>query len=70
MQAITQSRGRRLLCLLRRTWTEMDYAQRRVFELQTGVSATPTRSVTDRRLDELEALYALAAARRRRPDAG
>ena len=45
---------------LRSAWTEMDYAQRRLFEIRTGVQATSPkarqRPVTS--TEELEALYA------------
>jgi hypothetical protein len=43
---------------------ELDYAQRRVFELRTGVSSLPTPRHAPRRvsLEELEALYELDEA--------
>lgn len=44
---------------VRRVWSELDYAQRRLFEIQTGVTA-PTRRMT---VDDLEALYAESARR-------
>jgi hypothetical protein len=49
---------------VRRSWTEIEYAQRRMFELRTGIVLPATRRGTH--VEELEALYALEA---REPDA-
>lgn len=52
----------RLARRVRRTWGEMDYAQRRLFEIQTGLRVTgprPTRGA--RAIAELERLYELTA---------
>ena len=54
----------RIIAWLRDTWAEVDYAQRRMIELNM---ATPPLRMPPRRssIDELEALYAL---RSRQPD--
>ncbi len=51
----TLSRASRIVRRFRRTWAEMDYAQRRMIEIRTGVpqAGGPSR-VT---VDELERLY-------------
>lgn len=38
MNATTTSRARRIASRISATWTEMDYAQRRMLELQTGIT--------------------------------
>ena len=44
----------------REIWAELDYAQRRLFEMRTGVDAgTRRRTLT---IDELEAMYAVEEA--------
>jgi hypothetical protein len=52
------SRARRIIGWLRETWDEMDYAQRRMIELRTGVPSLRVPPVYGE-LDELEAMYAL-----------
>jgi hypothetical protein len=48
----------RIIAWLRDTWAELDYAQRRMFELNLAIPAL--RPPPDRAdVDELEALYAL-----------
>lgn len=44
---------------IRRLWNELDYSQRRLFELQTGIAATgPTsRRRNDHQIELLEDLY-------------
>jgi hypothetical protein len=55
----TTSRTKRAVVGLKRLWSEMDYAQRRAFEVRTGVSAGADRRVRiSRSIDELERLYA------------
>jgi hypothetical protein len=54
-------RFRRTIKRLRRTWSELDYAQRRLMEIRTGLELSSGR---DRRqlattVAELEQLYAL-----------
>ena len=44
---------------LKEVWRELDYAQRRLLEIRTGVPFTKERSATGRRGDELETLYRL-----------
>jgi hypothetical protein len=47
--------GRRV----KRLWAELDYAQRRAFEIRTGVPVgSDRRRGISRRIDELERLYA------------
>jgi hypothetical protein len=52
------SRASRIIAWLRETWDEMDYAQRRLIELRTGVPMLRVPSVRSE-VDELEDLYAL-----------
>ena len=53
------SRTKHAVRRLKRLWSELDYAQRRSFELQTGVPAgTGRRTPISRSVDELERLYA------------
>jgi hypothetical protein len=57
------SGGRILIRWLRHEWAEIDYTQRRLFEIRTGVVvSTNARSPQQQSLiEELEALYALPA---------
>jgi hypothetical protein len=57
----THSRLFRLGARIRRVYAELDYAQRRLFELRTGVSSLPSPRHTPPRLsvEDLEALYEL-----------
>ena len=44
---------------VRHTWTEVDYAQRRMLEIQTGRRfVSPARLTIARSVDELESLFA------------
>jgi hypothetical protein len=44
---------------LKRLWAELDYAERRAFEIRTGVPVHPSRRTQiSRTVDELERLYA------------
>lgn len=53
------SKTGRVVKRLKALWGELDYAQRRSFELQTGVSAgSGRRRRISRSVDELERLYA------------
>jgi hypothetical protein len=64
VQAITMpSRVGGMIERVRRSWTEIEYAQRRMFELRTGIVFPATRRRPH--IEELEALYALEA---REPD--
>ena len=64
MRTKTKPRVSRIIAWLRDTWAELDYAQRRMIELNM---ATPPLRMPPRRssIDELEALYALPS---REPD--
>jgi hypothetical protein len=58
VRTTTKPRVSRILAWLRDTWAELDYAQRRMFELNLAIPAL--RPPPDRAdVDELEALYAL-----------
>jgi BMFP domain-containing protein YqiC len=50
---------KRIIERVRSTWSELDYAQRRLFEIRTGIQldARPKGPKIARRTDELEALY-------------
>lgn len=64
MPTTTKPRVSRIIAWLRDTWAELDYAQRRMIELNMAIPSLripPGRSV----IDELEALYALPS---REPD--
>lgn len=68
MPALTMAaRVSRMIARMRRSWAEMNDAQRRMFELRTGISVRQTLQRADAgpQIEELEALYALEA---REPD--
>lgn len=46
---------------VKQVWSEMDYAQRRLFEIRTGipVTAPPKQARNKSTVDELQALYTL-----------
>jgi len=54
MNATLHSRARQIVNRIAETWSELDYAQRRLFEIQTGTAAATrgrrhrTRSTTTR----------------------
>lgn len=52
---------RRIFSRVTQTWAELDYAQRRLLEIRTGIPnlTPPKRPRISRRVSELEALYAL-----------
>jgi hypothetical protein len=53
-----RSRAHNLAVRARRTWNELDYAQRRLFEFQTGLEAGGTHPWRRRAtIQELEHLY-------------
>jgi hypothetical protein len=60
MQTATKSRARRTIDRARQIWSELDYAQRRLFEIRTGIRGTgpEIRAGVRRQIDELERLYA------------
>lgn len=62
----SNSRISSLISNFRRTWSELDYAERRLFELQTGISATghPQQPSIARKTNDLEALFNHTAADR------
>ncbi len=56
----------RVIASVKRIWDEMDYAQRRSFELKTGVPVVkrqPRRRLTGS-VEELEALYGFKSLER------
>jgi hypothetical protein len=38
-----ESRVRRIICQVKKTWGELDHAQRRMFEIRSGVPVGPKR---------------------------
>lgn len=59
MLKATASQTRRLLRRFRQVWSELDYAQRRAFEIRTGIPLGPDRPPRiSRTIDELERLFA------------
>jgi hypothetical protein len=50
---------KQLIERLKSTWSELDHAQRRLFEIRTGIEVDPRPKVPKiaRRPDELETLY-------------
>jgi hypothetical protein len=70
MSTSIPTRLSRIFSRVTETWAELDYAQRRLLEIRTGIPdlTPPKRPRISRRVSELEALYALdepAVARRR-----
>jgi hypothetical protein len=58
MRRTTNRRVSRIIAWLRNTWAELDYAQRRMIEL--NMATPPLRPPPSRSsVDQLEALYAL-----------
>jgi len=58
MRPTTNARVSRIIAWLRNTWAELDYAQRRMVEL--NMATPPLRLPPSRSsVDQLEALYAL-----------
>jgi hypothetical protein len=59
MGMITESRARRAIGRVKRLWNELDYAQRRVLEIKTGVpfSTPEERSRSILRVRQLDYLY-------------
>jgi hypothetical protein len=58
----TTSHIRRAYRRVKRAWSELEYAQRRLFELRTGVAVTGPKRTSSRdraTIDKLERLYAL-----------
>ena len=59
MKLVTQRRDGRIVERIRGIWSELEYAQRRMLEIQTGVPFDdPRRRRIVRRVEDLEALYA------------
>lgn len=61
MATATQSRIRQAVTEVKRVWAELDYAQRRLFEIRTGVPVInrDQRVRTARTVEELDSLYGL-----------
>lgn len=66
MRTATKAYVRRIITWLRETWAEMDYAQRRMIELQMGIPS-PRMPADRSNIDTLEATYSLPT---REPDHG
>jgi hypothetical protein len=56
MQRTKQSPASRMIGVIRETWAEFDYAQRRMLEINMGISAPPRRRSAS--VEELEARHA------------
>lgn len=54
---ISSSRPVRIAHRARRIWTELDYAQRRLFEIRTGVSDARSPRSSHPNVAELERVY-------------
>ncbi len=54
------SRARHSIRRIKHTWAELDYAQRRLFEIQTGIPTTPEGQRAQARMEshELDVLFA------------
>ncbi len=54
------SRASHTIRRIKQTWNELDYAQRRLFEVRTGIPATPEGERAQARAEsrELEVLFA------------
>jgi hypothetical protein len=63
MRQETASIGRRTVGYVKDLWAELDYAQRRLLEIQTGMPIQRERARVQAEIDELEALYALESPR-------
>ena len=63
MPATLRLRARRMIVRARRAWAEIDYAQRRMFEIRTGMSSSLTiaQAARSSHIEELEAAFALPA---------
>ena len=59
MRAATTSVGRRMVDYVRDTWDELEYAQRRLVEVQTGTDEQLAQWRARARVEELENHYAL-----------
>ena len=55
MRSTTQRRTSRMIGAIRETWAEYDYAQRRLLEINMGISLPPRRGSAS--VEELEAAY-------------
>jgi hypothetical protein len=52
MSLTSASRTRRIVSRISATWAEMDHAQRRIFEIQTGITAPSRRQDRKSRLHD------------------
>jgi hypothetical protein len=59
MKTVTESRLSRTINRLKQIWSELDYAQQRLFEIRTGIpaSALEKRAKARAQIDELERVY-------------
>lgn len=65
MNPAIESRASRTIGRIKQIWSEFDYAQRRLFEIRTGIpSIAPEKGPMARdQIDELERLYAYRGQR-------
>jgi hypothetical protein len=54
MSPISASRARRIVSRITTTWAEMDHAQRRIFEIQTGIAGHSRRHARKARSHDSE----------------
>ncbi len=54
MSRISAFRARRIVSRVTTTWAEMDHAQRRIFEIQTGIAGPSRRHPRKARLHDSE----------------
>ncbi len=59
MVLATQSHVKQVIGRMQETWSELDYAQRRLFEIRTGVPVVKREDRHPAGVDELEAVFAL-----------
>ncbi|MGH2886082.1 MAG: hypothetical protein ACRDPA_25865 [Solirubrobacteraceae bacterium] len=53
-----ESRTRRAVKRVKEIWSDLDYAQRRAFEIRTGIPVIERRARIARSAEDLERLYA------------
>jgi hypothetical protein len=53
-----ESKTRRQIKRIKEIWSDLDYAQRRAFEIRTGVPVIERRARIARSAEDLERLYA------------
>ncbi len=64
MSTMTMTRFGRAIRRLRQLWAELGYAQRRLFEIRTGISLRTAHESAEvrRKIDQLESAFASPSA--------